>query len=305
MLRLVWGTLVPARLGLIVAVGGLLLGSGCAQPEAVESSQAVARAPVIAAAPAPVEPVAPPPAPEPPLSEAEISAEIASLRAALSRDVPQRIRSSATSDAAWIGRTQAAVAEAPVLLDRPQLMVVVDRNPRVQEMRIVLARPAGAPWEVIGGSRVSTGQPGRFDYYITPTGVFLHTDGILDYRALGTFNENHIRGLGLKGMRVWDFGWQTAKKGWLGRDEEGEIRLLLHATDPANLERRIGRQASKGCIRIPASMNRFLDVHGVLDADYERAAAEDAGIRAVLLPDRLPTKLAGNALVVVDSSDHS
>jgi hypothetical protein len=48
----------------------------------------------------------------------------------------------------------------------------------------------------------------------TPVGLFLHTADILDYRALGTFNENHIRGLGLKGMRVWDFGWQTAEKGW-------------------------------------------------------------------------------------------
>ena len=68
-------------------------------------------------------------------------------------------------------------------------------------------------WEVIGGSKVSTGQSGRRGYFITPMGVFLHTDGILDYRALGTYNENHIRGLGLKGMRVWDFGWQTAERG--------------------------------------------------------------------------------------------
>ena len=293
-----------ARLGSIVAVGALLLGSGCVQPAAVESSKPVAYAPVMYTAPEPSEPAVPPFIPEP-LSDTEVSAEVDYLRAALSREVPQHVRSSPKSDAGWIARAQAAVADAPLLLDRPQLMVVVDRNPRVQEMRIVLARPAGLPWDVIGGSEVSTGQPGRFDYYITPTGVFLHTDGILDYRALGTFNENHVRGLGLKGMRVWDFGWQTAKKGWLVGNEEGEIRLLLHATDPANLERRIGRQASKGCIRVPASMNRFLDVHGVLDADYERAAPEDAGIKAVLLPDRVPTKLAGNALVVVDSSGQS
>ena len=50
-------------------------------------------------------------------------------------------------------------------------------------------------------------------------------------------------------------------------------------------------------------MNRFLDRHGILDADYERAAKDDATFEALLLPDRKPTPLAGNALVVVDSSD--
>ena len=50
-------------------------------------------------------------------------------------------------------------------------------------------------------------------------------------------------------------------------------------------------------------MNRFLDVHGVLDADYERAAPDDARIRAVLLSVRQPTRLAGNVLVVVDKPD--
>jgi hypothetical protein len=43
----------------------------------------------------------------------------------------------------------------------------------------------------------------------------------------------------------------------------------------------------------------------VLDADYERAAPDDARIRAVLLPARQPTPLAGNVLVVVDSSQAS
>lgn len=167
-------------------------------------------------------------------------------------------------------------------------------------MRIVLARPDGA-WNSLGGTKVSTCQTGRRDYYLTPTGVFLHTDLMLDWRAEGTFNAQHIRGLGLKGMRVWDFGWQRAKKGW-GSEEEGGIRLLLHATDPDYLERRLGRPASKGCVRIPAAMNRFLDHHGILDADYERAAKDDPRFEALLLPDRTPTPLAGNALVVVDSA---
>ena len=93
-----------------------------------------------------------------------------------------------------------------------------------------------------------------------------------------------------------------AAKGW-GTGEEGDIRLLLHATDPDYLEKRLGRPASKGCVRIPAAMNRFLDRHGVLDADYERAAKDDPRFEPVLLRERTPTPLAGNALVIVDSTD--
>ena len=143
------------------------------------------------------------------------------------------------------------------------------------------------------------------DYYLTPIGVFLHTDAILDWRAEGTFNANHIRGLGLKGMRVWDFGWQLAPKGWGTGEDQGEIRLLLHATDPAYLEQRLGHPASKGCVRILAAMNRFLDHYGILDSDYEQVAKADPRFEALLLPTRAPTPLAGNALVVVDSSEPS
>ena len=223
----------------------------------------------------------------------DVESEMAHLRVTLMREVPGVIVDTPESEQHWI-------AEAGPIA-RPQLLVVVDRNPDVQQMRIVLARPDG-PWASLGGTKVSTGQMGRRDYYLTPTGVFLHTDLILDWRAEGTFNAQHIRGLGLKGMRVWDFGWQPATKGW-GSKEEGDIRLLLHATDPAYLEQRLGRPASKGCVRIPAAMNRFLDRHGILDADYERAAKGDPRFEALLLSDRTPTPLAGNMLVIVDSAE--
>jgi hypothetical protein len=68
--------------------------------------------------------------------------------------------------------------------------------------------------------------------------------------------------------------------------------------------RQVGRPASEGCVRVPATMNRFLDVHGVLDADYERAAQEDPRFQSILRPDHEPTPLAGNAMVVVDSSQN-
>ncbi|MFL5286999.1 MAG: hypothetical protein ACJ8AW_40035 [Rhodopila sp.] len=171
----------------------------------------------------------------------------------------------------------------------------------MQQLRIIVAQPGDRPWYVIGGSKVSTGQSGRRGYFITPAGVFAHTTDILDYRAEGTFTENHIRGLGVKGMRVWDFGWQSADQGW-GAREQREIRLLLHATDPDYLEQRLGKAASQGCVRVPAAMNRFLDVHGVLDAEYEQAAGLDPRYAAVLQPGRHPSSVAGNLLVVVDSS---
>jgi hypothetical protein len=183
-----------------------------------------------------------------------------------------------------------------------QVLVVVDRNPLVQQLALIVAQPDAA-WVVLGGTHVSTGQPNRHGYYITPTGVFLHDGSILDYRAQGTFNENHIRGLGVKGMRIWDFGWQWADKGWLHTGERGQIRLLMHATDPAYLARRIGRPASEGCVRVPADMNRFMDRHGVLDADYRQMATYDAAYRAILSDNADPTPLAGDTLVVVDSSE--
>ena len=265
----------------------LLLITGCVADQPIQS--AAPTAPTLAASV---------------MSDAVVAREVEQLRAALLRDVPQYAIGNADDGRQWIERARAATGAARLPIDRPQLLVVVDRNPAVQQLRIILAQRDGR-WQVIGGSKVSTGQAGRRAYFITPVGVFLHTDDILDYRALGTFNENHIRGLGLKGMRVWDFGWQSAARGWRVERDEAEIRLLMHATDPDYLEQRLGRPASQGCVRIPAAMNRFLDMHGVLDADYERAARDDARFRAVLLPAREPTALAGNAMVVIDSSPGS
>jgi hypothetical protein len=51
-------------------------------------------------------------------------------------------------------------------------------------------------------------------------------------------------------------------------------------------------------------MDRFLDAHGVLDRDYEKAAQTKARFAAFLLAGRTPTPLAGDALVIIDSSDH-
>jgi hypothetical protein len=259
-------------------------------------SNLVGAAPLAAAAP-----VAPSQAST--AAPADLASEADQLHRALIEEVPDLRMDSSRAAQAWIARTEAAIAAQRLAIDRPQLLVVVDRNPRVQQFRLILALPRGA-WVDLGGSVVSTGEPGRYNHFLTPTGIFLHSDAILDYRAEGTYNRHHIRGLGERGMRVWDFGWQEAVRGWRSTRKVSRMRLLLHSTDPATLAHLLGQPASDGCIRIPAAVNRFLDRNGVLDADYEAAARENpARFAALLLPDRTPTPLAGDKLVVIDSSE--
>ena len=78
------------------------------------------------------------------------------------------------------------------------------------------------------------------------------------------------------------------------------MHLQVHATDPDVLEPQLGRARSKGCIRIPATLDVFLDRRGVLDDDYERSAARGENFW-VLRPDRPASRWAGRYLVVVDS----
>lgn len=134
----------------------------------------------------------------------DVDGEVVRLHAALMREVPGVIVDSAANERKWIARAQTAVAASAQTIDRPQLLVVVDRNPDVEQIRLVLARPDGA-WSSLGGTKVSTGQAGRRDYYLTPTGVFLHTDLILDWRAeahsiLSTFAASGSREC--KGLRA-------------------------------------------------------------------------------------------------------
>jgi len=179
----------------------------------------------------------------------------------------------------------------------PQYVVLVDRSEFVQAAMIYWLGPDRQA-HFIGASPVSTGRPGTFDHSKTPTGVFEHTLANPDFRAAGTKNENGIRGYGIKGMRVYDFGWQQAIKGWRYKDEF-DLRLQMHATDPI-LERRMGTPQSKGCVRIPASMNVFIDRHAILDADYDATLAQGQSLW-VLPKDRAQTPWSGRYLIVVDS----
>ncbi|MFT8676307.1 MAG: L,D-transpeptidase [Acetobacter sp.] len=277
------GAVPGAPLAPPVAGGGVAGGAGAVPPVAAEI---------------PLPPV-------PVLDEEQAVEEVTRLREDFFREVPVALHLTEPQQEQWIALARQQVEQSGYVIDRPQIMVVVDRNPAVQRLCLLLAMPGHADWQVIGGTRVSTGTTGRKYYYITPTGIFTNTVDRLGYRALGTKNENGIRGIGAKGMRVWDFGWQWAEKGWLPSREKGQIRLEMHATDPDFLERRLGRTASEGCIRIPATLNVFLDRHGLLDVAYEQKAAVDRRFRALLRPDRTPSPLAGLAVLVVDTATPS
>jgi hypothetical protein len=176
-------------------------------------------------------------------------------------------------------------------------VLLIDRSAAVQAAFVFFVGERAEPY-LVGATRASTGKPGAYDYFHTPLGVFVHSPANMDFRAEGTFNELGIRGYGVAGMRVFDFGWQLAERSW-DPPARSPMRLQVHATDPV-LERYLGRVRSKGCIRIPATLNIFLDRYGILDADYEARSA--AGIRLwVLRPDRISVPGAGRYLVIVDS----
>jgi hypothetical protein len=196
---------------------------------------------------------------------------------------------------------EGALASKDIPFMRSQYILVLDRNPNVQAIFLYWLDAQAATYHLrfIGASPASTGKSGQRGSFITPLGVFAHTLDNRDFRAEGTLNKLGIRGYGRKGMRVFDFGWVQGERGW-GSGGLFPMRLLLHATDPDYLEQHMGKPWSKGCIRIPATLNIFIDHYGLLDADYEQALANGEKMW-VLRPDRMPTPWSGRYLVIVDS----
>ncbi len=216
-----------------------------------------------------------------------------------SRQVTRRLNVPAAEQRAYAGRLQAALREHALGELSGEYVVMVDRNANAQALFIYFrATPADA-WQMIGASPVSTGRPGEFDHFVTPLGVFEHTPSNMDFRSEGTENQNHIRGYGKRDMRIFDLGWAQAERGW-GKGGISQMRFQMHATDPDRLEPLLGVRHSKGCVRIPASLNTFLDHYGILDAEY--AALVDSGKSLwVLKSDRQIVPWAGRYIVVVDS----
>lgn len=233
---------------------------------------------------------------------AAIDEAAAALAARYAREVDMRLDVPADEQRAYATRLRNALAAAGLRDIEPEYFLLVDRSPMVQAAFVYRLSPEGE-WLLIGASPVSTGRAGGFEYFITPLGVFEHVPDNMDFRAEGTRNEHGIRGYGVRGMRVFDFGWAEADRTW-GPPGKSLMRLQVHATDPVLLERELGRQRSKGCIRIPASLNLFLDRYGLLDGEYERAATAGRNLW-VLRADREPVAWAGKYLVVIDSGRKS
>lgn len=227
---------------------------------------------------------------------------IAELQYQFARQVDHRLALPLADQARYIKLLERALTQSGIVELTPQMFLLVDRSPSVQAAFLLLFN-APRKWHWIGATSVSTGKPEGFEHFITPTGIFLHAPHNPDYRATGAYNENHIRGYGVRGMRVYDFGWQLAERGW-GNGGISRMRLAMHATDPVRLEGRLGTVASEGCIRIPTSLNHFLDHYGILDLEYESALKEGKAMR-VLLPDRQAVPWQGRYMVVIDSESRT
>ncbi|WP_175023405.1 MULTISPECIES: hypothetical protein [Burkholderia] len=251
-----------------------------------------------AEAPAPT-----PPRRHPPLSAEEAknaTARAVDMRKRFTQEVTRRLNVPASEQRAYGERLQKALADADLGDLAGEYVAMVDRAATVQALFIYFrATPANA-WVMIGASPVGTGLPGKYDHFLTPLGVFHHSPDNMDFRAEGTTNENGIRGYGRRDMRIYDFGWVDGERGW-GKGGVSPMRFQMHATDPDRLESLLGIRHSKGCVRIPASLNTFFDRHGLLDDDYQ-ARVEAGKSLWVLRRDRDITPIAGRYLVVIDSA---
>ena len=184
-------------------------------------------------------------------------------------------------------------------------VVIVDRSVHRQAIFVTLVSEDGQDWKVVYQGAGSTGKPGGKEHVKAPVGIFDLDGSMRAERAEGTCNETPIGGNGLRGSRVWDFGWQ-ATDDWRTAGAKMKIRMEMHATDPANLEHRIGRADSEGCIRIHADLNAAMDRYGVLDAAAgEMAVSGDARWKQVLGPGHVFMPESGRYLVILDSDSDS
>lgn len=129
----------------------------------------------------------------------------------LAAEVDRRLEVPAEAQAEYAGLLRSALADSGIGSLLPQPLLLIDRNPQVQALLLFVLQADGA-MQLAGASPVSTGKTGGFEYFETPLGVFRHAPGNPDFRAEGSRNANGILGYGPKGARVFDFGWQPARR---------------------------------------------------------------------------------------------
>jgi hypothetical protein len=202
-----------------------------------------------------------------------------------------------------LGRLQASGAD----LSGSQFFVYADRNPSLQLIFLAFFDAQSQTVRLLGADFMSSGKlRAGEDSFITPVGVFENRPDHWGYRAEGTKNSKGWRGLGAKGSRVWDFGYQQAPRQFRQGVYDSQMRLLMHATDPDHGEPRLGGPDSKGCVRVSAAANAFLDRYSILDRHYERiAVTEKERDMWLLRTDRVPVPQPGSYLVVGDTSQES
>ncbi len=297
----------PARASGATAASHASAASATTVGAASPSSTASAAAPTSAAS-ATDEPevpaVLPPPVYHPAPTTADEAAALThralAMRAAYAAEVTRRLNLPAAAQHAYAVRLQQALAAKGHDTLADEYVVLVDRSPNVQALFLYFRASAASDWLMIGASPVGTGWPGQYDHFVSPTGVFEHSPVNMDFRAEGTENDNGIRGYGARGRRIFDFGWVNGQRGW-GKGGVSPMRFQMHSTDPDKLEPLLGIRHSKGCVRIPGSLNAFLDRRGILDADYETRAEQGDVPRVLHDMPREATPDAGRYLVVIDT----
>lgn len=188
-----------------------------------------------------------------------------------------------------------AMSSGAMTISGKRFVVAVNRNPAGQTGSVLLVDEKGGVEEIFS-SKISSGTKGRKGYFLTPTGVFLNSAENGNYRAVGTKNSNGVRGLGVKGSRVYDFGWVESVAGW-NPGIQGKIRMQMHSTDPDTLESKLGTPASKGCIRVQGKINEIIDQFGVLDQDYE----ENRATHWIFSKNKNKTPYSGKFVIVYDA----
>lgn len=219
-------------------------------------------------------------------------------------DCAARLAGLAGDDPAYLARiaedTRRKLAEVGAAED--QYALYVDRNPDRQLAFLFYFDATGRTLRLIGRDLVSTGKlRAGEDSFLTPVGVFENLPENFSHRAQGTKNDKGWRGLGAKGSRVWDFGYQQAPRQFKQGVFESQMRLLMHATDPDQGEPRLGRQDSKGCVRVSAALNRFLDRLSLLDKRYVHLLQPEHRTW-LFTKDVAPVRRPGSLLIVGDSS---